>query len=85
METEVAVAFAVDLSGPGQLEVDDVIVWDGEYEARQEQREEAGEVNLLQLLCFTVLNPSRPVQGECIWFTDPQHLYMLRASGENGY
>ncbi len=35
-------------------------------EATQERREEAGEVNLLQLLRFTMLNPSRPVQGECM-------------------
>ena len=40
--------------GPGQLEVDDAIVWDGKMKQRRNGgreggREEAGEVNLLQL------------------------------------
>lgn len=35
-------------------------------EAKQGQREEGGEVNLLQLLRFTILNPGMPVQWECM-------------------
>ena len=61
METEVALAFCIRPEWAGSAGGRRCLLYVGwKDEATQGEREEGGEVNLLQLLRLTILNPSRP-------------------------